>query len=296
MQIVNQSVLTFSADNPPFAKAASGEVLKFVTMDCFSGQLTSADQLVHHLDLSTANPAAGPVYIEGALPGDLLAVDILDIAVADRGFACAITNKGPIADLTEARTKIIPIEDGYARFNDLCWPIRPMVGVIGTAPAEGSIACGFCGDHGGNMDNRLIQKGVRVYLPVRVEGALLQLGDLHASMGDGEVSGTGIEIAGEVLARVQLIKDCPIHWPVLETADRWYVNTVAPDYDGAIFAACRELARLMEPAYGWDATDILIYFSLQGGAEINQSARPNKMLTFRYGVPKLPGKRLLPEA
>lgn len=293
MTTVDKSVLTFHRDNPPFCTAQSGDVLKFVTMDCFSGQLTSEEQQLHQLDLTTANPAAGPIFVQGAQPGDALAVDILDIAVADRGFACSVSNKGPLADQTVARTRMIPIEDGCAIFNDLKWPIDPMIGVIGTAPAGEAIACGFAGDHGGNMDNKRITRGTTVYLPVRVEGALLQLGDLHATMGDGEISGTGIEVAGEVVARVRLIKNKLLHWPVLETADKWYVNTVAEDYDGALFAATKEMARLMGPVYGWDVTDILVYLSIQGDAEINQSARPNKMLTMRYGVPKVMGRRLV---
>ena len=293
MTIVDRSILTFSKDNPPFCTAESGDILKFITMDCFSGQLTSEETQLQHVDLSTANPAAGPVFVNGAQPGDTLAVDILDITVADRGFACSIANKGPLADVSEPRTRMIGIKDGHALFNDIRWPINPMIGVIGTAPERESIPCGFANNHGGNMDNKRIVKGVTVYLPVRVEGGLLQMGDLHATMGDGEISGTGIEIAGEVVARVRLIKNKLLHWPVLETGDNWYVNTVAEDYDGALFAATHEICRLMQPVFGWDPTDIFIYLSIQGDAEINQSARPNKMLTLRYGIPKTEGRRLI---
>lgn len=295
MKIIDRSVYTFSRHNEAVAEVDSGEVMLFKTMDCFGGQFTSEEQLVHELDLTRANPAAGPVFVTGAEPGDVLAVDILDVGVKDAGFACSMGETGPLHDVSELRTRMIPIENGCAKFNDVVWPIDPMVGVIGTAPAGEAVACGHAGDHGGNIDSRMIKKGSRVYFPVRVKGALLQMGDIHATMGDGELSGTGIEIAGEVLVRVTLVKGFALNWPVTELADRWYVNATGKDYDEALWLACHELERLMEPVYGWDATDIFIYLSIQGMTEINQAARPihDDMVNVRVGIPKIPGKRAL---
>lgn len=100
--------------------------------------------------------------------------------------------------ITEAHTKIIPIKNGFAEFNEkIRLPLTPMIGVLGVAPAEGSVHCAVPGDHGSNMDTKLIKVGSKVYLPVFVSGANLALGDLHACMGDGELSGTGIETAGQ---------------------------------------------------------------------------------------------------
>lgn len=295
MKIIDKSVYTFSRDNEVFCRARPGEPLLFKTMDCFGRQIHSETQLVHELDLTKANPAAGPVFIEGAEPGDVLAVDVLDIAVESRGFACSIPEAGPLHEGSEVRTKVIPIEDGCARFNDILWPISPMVGVMGTAPEKGAIACGFAGDHGGNMDSRLIAKGARVYFPVGVSGALLQMGDIHATMGDGEVCGTGIEISGEILVNTSLIKGFPLNWPVTETPGWWYVNATGKDYDESLIIASRELCRLMKPVYGWDQTDIFIYLSLQGNVEVNQGARPihDDMVNLRFGIPKTPGKKPL---
>jgi len=295
MKIIDKSVYVFSKDTPPFCTAAPGEVLLFRTMDCFGEQFTSEDQLVEELDLTKANPAAGPVYIEGAEPGDVLAVDILDIKVADTGFACSMGETGPLHDISELRTRMLPVINGCVHFNDILWPIRPMIGVIGTAPAGEDVACGYADNHGGNMDSRMISKGARVYFPVRVPGALLQMGDIHATMGDGEICGTGVEISGEILVRTTLIKNFELNWPVTEKEDWWYVNAKGKDYDESLVIGCKEMCRLMQPVYNWDPTDIFIYLSLQGNIEINQAARPihDEMVNVRVGIPKTPGKKPL---
>ena len=295
MKIIDKSLYTFSKDNPPFCSAQPGEVLLFRTMDCYSGQLTSEDQKLVGMDLTKCNPAAGPVFVEGAEPGDVLVVDVLDITVADVGCTRTSGKSGPLRDVTEERNRILHIVDGCVQFNDICWPINPMVGVMGTAPAGEAVASGHAGNHGGNMDSKKIAKGARVYFPVRVPGALLQMGDIHATMGDGEICGTGVEIAGDSLVRVSLIKNFVLNWPVTETKDNWYVNAKGGDYDESLMLASKELCRLMEPAYGWDATDIFIYLSLQGDVEINQACRPlsTPMVNVRVGIPKTAGKKPL---
>ena len=295
MKIIDKSVYTFSKDNPPFCNAQPGEMLLFRTMDCFAGQLTSEDQQMAEIDLTKVNPAAGPVFVEGAEPGDVLVVDVLDITVADVGCTRTSGKSGPLRDVTEERSRILSIVDGCVQFNDIRWPINPMVGVMGTAPSGEPVATGHAGNHGGNMDSKKITKGARVYFPVRVPGALLQMGDIHATMGDGEICGTGVEIAGEILVRVSLIKNFALNWPVTETKDNWYVNAKGKDYDESLILASKELCRLMEPAYGWDATDIFIYLSLQGDVEINQACRPlsTDMVNVRVGIPKSAGKKAL---
>jgi len=295
MQIIDKSVWTFSKENVPVASVNPETVLIFKTKDCFDGQFTNESQLVHQLDLNKANPAAGPVYINGAEKGDVLAVDILDIRVADVGFSCSIPNTGPLSNKAEIRTRMIPVKGGVACFNDTKWLIDPMIGVIGTAPASDAIACGHMGDHGGNIDSKFIKKGARVYLPVRVPGALLQMGDLHASMGDGELCGTGIEIPGEVTARVSLIKGTLLNWPLTETRDYWYMNTTGASYEETLCLACDELARLACAAYKWDITDFFIYLSLQGQTAFNQGVMPadDPMVNVRVGIPKLADKNRL---
>ena len=150
-------------------------------------------------------------------------------------------------------------------------------------------------DHGGNIDSKYIKKGSRVYLPVQVPWALLQMGDLHASMGDGELCGTGIEISGEIIVQVSLIKGFVLNWPLTETQNWWYMNTTSASYEESIRLASEELARLSCPAYGWDVTDFFVYLSLQGETGMNQGMMPSihPMINVRIGIPKLADKNRL---
>lgn len=288
MKIIDQSVYAFSKDNAPFAEADPGDLLLFKTMDCFSGRIKTEDDLLLDMDYTVANPAAGPVYINGAQPGDVLVVDILDIQVAEQGVIATCEGCGPLSDDMDIRTRVVKISDNVAEFNDVKFPVNPMIGVIGVAPESGDVADGFPGSHGGNMDSKVITKGVRLYFPVRAQGALLQMGDIHATMGDGELCGTGIEIAGEILVKTAIIKDFELNWPVTETADRWYVNTCAHEYPDAVKYASQELQRLLMNVTGWDKTDTYMYMSVQSDVEINQACKPCEVeLVLRFGTPKL---------
>lgn len=293
MQIITDQVYEFSKDNKPCATAKPGEVLQFNTQDCFSNRIPDENTTMADLDYTYgfANPAAGPVYIEGAEPGDVLVVDIYEVKVADEGTIATDDHCGPLFETTGYRTKKIPIKDGMATFNQVSFPINPMIGVIGTAPAEGAPADGFVGNYGGNMDNKLITKGTRLYFPVRVPGALLQMGDVHAAMGDAELCGTGIEIAAQITVRVNVLKNFELNWPVLETfgpAGKWYVNASAQEYNEALVCASREMQRLLMNITGWDAVETYMYMSVQSDVEISQGCKPCEVqLSLRIGTPKL---------
>ena len=291
MKIIDQSVYKFSKNNNPFTDADPGELLLFKTMDCFSNRLKTEADLITDLAYSydVANPAAGPVYINGAQPGDVLAVDILDVQVAGQGVISTSEGCGPLCEDMEIRTRVVKIKDQVAEFNGVRFPIDPMIGVIGTAPDGDDVIDGYPGNHGGNMDSKIIEKGARVYFPVRVEGALLQLGDVHATMGDAELCGTGIEIPAEVLVKVSLIKDFELHWPVTETATHWYVNACAHEFPEALKYASEELQRLLMNVTGWDKTDTYMYMSVQSDVAINQACVPCEVaMILRFGTPKLP--------
>lgn len=300
MLTIKNSIYEFNKDNVPEGYCDPESVVHFLTRDCFDGQVKTEQDLVEHIDLSHTNPAAGPLYINGAEPGDALAVDILDIQTADHGVIATFAGLGALEKTTEVRTKVVPVKDGIVYFNDVMWPADPMIGVIGTAPAGDPVPSGYSFCCGGNMDSRKIRKGATVYFPVQVEGALLAMGDVHASMGDGEVCETGIEIAADIVVRVRLIKHFALNWPVTETADAWYVNTNGRTCDTAIQRGYEELQRLVMNAYGWDATDTTMYISVQGILEANQAVLDQNETdeegdTFRVGVPKLAGKpRLIP--
>ena len=291
MQIIEDQVLAFSKDNPPCATAEPGELLLFKTMDCFSNRIPDEQTTMADLDYTYgfANPAAGPVYIEGAEVGDVLVVDILDIQVAPVGTIGTDDHCGPLFEGTDYRSKKIRIEAGMADFNGVRFPIDPMIGVIGTAPDGEDVIDGFVGAHGGNMDNKLITAGARLYFPVRVPGALLQMGDVHAAMGDGELCGTGIEIPAEIIVRTQIVKGFELNWPVLETHDKWYVNACAQEYNEALMNASKEMQRLLMRVTGWDAVETYMYLSVRADVEISQGCKPCEVqLSLRIGTPKLP--------
>lgn len=126
MQVITDQVLAFSKDNAPCATAQPGEVLLFKTQDCFAGRIPTEDVTMKDLNFSYGftNPAAGPVYIEGAEPGDVLVVDIYDVQVADHGVIATDDHCGPLYQTTDYRSKIIPIEDGMADFNGVKFPHR----------------------------------------------------------------------------------------------------------------------------------------------------------------------------
>lgn len=291
MQKIENLIKTFSADNKPCCTAAAGDTLIFKTVDCFTGQITSEDQFPSD-EYGDMDLATGPVFVENAEPGDVLVVDILDIAVAPIGTTCGIG--GPLADRIQQRTKRIPVKDNVAYFNDIMFHVEPMIGVIGVASAEGEPLCLYPGRHGGNMDSKMIKKGSRIYLPVQVKGGLLGMGDVHASQGDGELCGTGIEIDAEITVKLDVIKNFQLSWPVTETADKWYVNTCAPEYKQALDDGCDEMARLICDAYGWDLTDAFLYMSLKCDIEINQFTLPCPIdMNLRLGIPKDCGKELI---
>ncbi|MEG0323108.1 MAG: acetamidase/formamidase family protein [Raoultibacter sp.] len=291
VKMIDGQVYVFSKNNAPSDVVIPGEILKFKTLDCFSNKIIGEAMTMKDMDYSygVANPAAGPVFVEGAEAGDVLVVDIYDIEVADEGLIATDDHCGPLFETTDYRTKKIKISDGMADFNGLKFAINPMIGVIGTAPDGEDIIDGYVGNHGGNMDNRRITKGTRLYFPVRVPGALLQMGDVHAAMGDAELCGTGIEIPAEITVKVSLVKNFELHWPVLETHDRWYVNACGQEYNEALVNVSKELQRLLMNITGWDAVDTYMYMSVQSDVEISQGCKPCEVpLSIRFGTPKLP--------
>jgi amidase len=285
--MIDKVVYTFSPKNAPAERVTSGSTVILRTMDCFSNQIKSSDQLVTSIDFNHVNPASGPVFVENAMPGDVLKVEILDIIVDPSGTTTTLPDNGPLFDTVETRTKIIQIKENIAYFNDISFPIDPMIGVIGVAPADKEVPCGYPGNHGGNMDNHLIKKGATLYFPIQVEGGLFQCGDIHATMGDCELCGTGIEIAGIITVKLTVIKQFKLNWPLLETADKWFSIASAPDYNAALKNVSLEMQDLICRTYGWDKTDAYLYMSIQGDVEICQACQPCVVdMILRLGIPK----------
>ncbi|MEK3935710.1 acetamidase/formamidase family protein [Sporosarcina sp. FSL W7-1349] len=290
-----QSVYKFDKDNTPALTIESGENVLFNTFDCFSDQIQSEDQLVTSIDFSAVNPATGPVYVKGAQPGNILKVDIHDIQVRDWGVISTLPDIGILVHTVDPKTKIVKVEDHkIVHFNEeISFEAKPMIGVIGCAPAGEGIDNMYPGDHGGNLDNHVIKKGTTVYLPVNVEGALFGLGDIHASMGDGEICGTGVEIAASVETTLTTISGQTIPRPMVETKDSWYTVASNASTDRAIQIACEDMQTLLAKKWGLSLVDAYLLMSVAGDVQLCQCCKPNPgsdlEVIARFRMPKLAG-------
>jgi len=274
-----------SKDNAPAAYAKDGDTVVFETLDCFGCQLKSEDQRMGGLDWSNINPATGPLFVEGAQAGDVLKVDILSIELDDHGVMIHSEGEGVTGGAVKGDvTKILPIENGMAKFNDkLSFPLRPMIGVIGTAPAGEAIDTGTPGAHGGNMDCTRIGVGTTLYLPVNTDGALLAMGDLHALMGDGEVGVCGVEIAGRVTVRVRVLKGCKLPTPFLVDDRDAMAICSAKTADAAGEGAVAAMHAFLVNELGMDGHEAGMLLSVAGNLRVCQVVDPEK--TFRMELP-----------
>lgn len=272
------AVYTMSPDNAPVARVGSGDTLVFETSDCFGGQIACESDKLGALDWSRINPATGPVFVEGAEPGDTLKVEILNIDLEQQAAMVEAPGEGVTgAEAKEETTKILKIEDGKVIFNDkIALPLCPMIGVIGTAPADESIATGTPSFHGGNMDCKRIGEGAVLYLPVNVPGALLAMGDLHAVMGDGEVCVCGAEIAGAVTARVSVVKGQPLPLPFLVTKEHAMAIYSAEGLGAAAEGATLRMRSFLMEQVELEAHEAGMLLSLAGDLRICQAVDPNK--------------------
>lgn len=182
----------------PVLRVAPGETVVFEVVDASGGQLTktSATTDVAALDFARVNPVTGPVYVEGAQPGDALVVEIVDFEGSGWGWTAIIPGFGLLAeDFPTPFLHISSYGAGGVEFAPgIRLPVRPFPGTIGVAPGEpGLHSVVPPREVGGNMDIRDLTRGATLWLPVRVPGALFSVGDTHAAQGDGEVCGTAIE-------------------------------------------------------------------------------------------------------
>lgn len=230
LHVVREEVhFGWSRDQPPLYSVASGAEVGFDTQDASAGQLgkDSTAESVAALDFTRVNPVSGPIYVEGARPGDVLQVEILAVDPAGFGWTAIIPGFGLLADsFPEPWVHVWELADAggggslpAALTDEVRVPIRPFCGVLGVAPAAP-------GRHnvlpprrvGGNLDTRQLAPGTTLYLPVEVEGALFGVGDTHAAQGDGEVCGTAIEGPMTVIVRLSVRRDLDIDTPEFDVA------------------------------------------------------------------------------
>jgi len=248
----------------PALRIADGDTVQTTTLDA-RGQDANGQAVA-----SRGNPQTGPFYVEGAEPGDTLAVRFdrlrpnrrhgwtataLAANVVDPDYVPDLQRDGSLArwevDVDAWTATLLEPETALGR---LTLPLDPMLGCFGVAPARGqAISTATSSTHGGNMDYRGFREGVTVYFPVFVPGALLFVGDGHAVQGDGEISGTGVEISFDVQLTVRLLKGKSIAWPRAE--DDRHIMTVgnARPLDQALQHATTEMMRWLKEDYGLDA-------------------------------------------
>jgi acetamidase/formamidase len=215
----------WNRDFAPALVAKSGSTIHFECTDSSGGQISKGSTVndVNNLDFGKVDPVTGPVFVEGAAPGDVLKVSIRKFIPSGIGWTAHIPGFGLLTDHFKEPALHMWSYDanklGTSAFGSFAnVPLKPLVGTIGVAPAETGLHSVVPPRRvGGNMDIRDLNEGVTLYLPVEVEGALFSLGDTHAAQGDGEVCGTAIESQMDVEATFEVIKGMPLKSPRFTT-------------------------------------------------------------------------------
>lgn len=279
-------IFYFNTTNQANYEVEDGEVFWVEADDCYSGQIKDESVKRPDIDISIMDCAVGPINVHGAHVGDTLCVEVMAIDLADHGVMVTSKGLGVLGErITEPDTKIIPVHDGFAHFSDdIKLPLTPMIGVMGVAPKQGEIHCAIPEDHGANMDTKLVRVGSRVYFPVGVEGAGLAVGDMHACMGDGELDGTGIEIAGRMCLKVTVYHDRPIDRPVIETADSLYFLASRITLEDSLKVAVSDVVDFLMKKFHLNFPDAYRLMSATCDAQISEVVDDN--VTVRVRVPK----------
>ncbi|WP_199573042.1 acetamidase/formamidase family protein [Streptomyces murinus] len=259
----------------PVARVAPGTVLDLFTEDCFAGRIRSEKDLVSEVcEFPFLNPQTGPFHIEGAEPGDTVAVHFVSIEPA-RDWAAsttvplfgALTSTHATASLQPPLPERVWIwELDRARRTALFraresdfereLPLEPMHGTVGVAPANLEVRSALVPDaHGGNMDTPEMRAGVTCYLGVNVEGALLSLGDGHARQGEGETCGVAVECAMNTVVIVDLLKGVATPWPRLESDTHIISTGSARPLEDAFRISQADLVRWLVSDYGFSELD-----------------------------------------
>ncbi|SEL98062.1 Acetamidase/formamidase [Blastococcus sp. DSM 46786] len=265
----------FGGAPEPLVRVQPGTVVELTTEDCFGGRVTSTDDLPSRVcDFSRLNPVTGPIHVEGAEPGDTLAVHLVEIAPA-RDWAVsttfphfgALTATHSTAMLHDPLEEVVWVyevdrERGTCLFRprrggpEVELPLDPMHGTVGVAPAGGeAFATITPGAHGGNMDTPEMRAGVTAYFGVNVPGGQLSIGDGHCRQGEGEVCGTAVEAAMRTVVVVDLVTGGGPAWPRLETDDFLMSTGSVRPLEDAYRVSQHDLVTWAAELTGWDTLD-----------------------------------------
>ena len=271
----------------PALEVESGDAVHLRVRDASDEQITadSGVEDVLKLDFSHVNPVSGPVLVKGAAPGDTLAVELLEFRPQRWGWTAIIPGFGLLAEeYADPWLRISEVDGaaGRVRFSErVSLPYRPFPGTLGVAPAEpGAHSIVPPSRYGGNMDTKHLNPGTTLYLPVGVEGALFSLGDTHAAQGDGEVCGTAIETAMDVVLRLTVRKDIHVDAPQYDLPaglvsaheqSSYHVCTgVGPDLMDATRDAVRATIAWLGDAHGLDREEAYAVVSVACDLRIHE--------------------------
>ena len=288
----------FTADAEPVLSIRPPETVIVETQDSTSGILEKESDILPSTDELTKmgiggiNPVTGPIFVEGADPGDCLVVDIREIKCGAYGICTlgpglgGLSGPYSVQPPVPARTKICPIEDGRVLFpiktgKHIELPLRPIIGTIGVAPRVEKIATAWHGqEHCGNVDSPDIAPGNKVVLRANVSGGLLSLGDIAAITGDGELCISHIDTTSETTIAVDLVKKEDaryMNWPQIELPDS--IGSIgcpmSGSLDDAYRAAYSDLVQRMEKFYGFDLLEAYQLVSCVGEVRVNQGIDPS---------------------
>jgi acetamidase/formamidase len=291
----------WNKDFEPAVVAKPGETIHFECLDSSGGQIGRDATLdtLNTLDFGKINPVTGPVYIEGAKPGDALKVTIRRFEPSGHGWTANIPGFGLLADQFKDPALHVWSYDAAAMAPALYGPggrvpLKPFAGTIGVAPAEpGTHSVVPPRRVGGNMDIRDLTSGVTLYLPVEVEGALFSIGDTHAAQGDGEVCGTAIESQMNVEATIELVKDARLQTPRFTTTEPvtrhldgagYEVTTgIGPDLMTGARESVMRMIDLLGAEHGMSAVDAYLLCSVCGDLRISEIVdQPNWVVSFYF--------------
>ena len=291
----------WNRDFPPVLTAKPGETIHFECKDSSGGQLGAGSTVasVSALDFSKINPVTGPVYVEGAEPGDALKVTIRAFEPSGIGWTANIPGFGLLAEHFKEPALHVWKYDANAMTPSLFGPggkvpLKPFAGTIGVAPAEPGLHSIVPPRRvGGNLDIRDLTAGVTLYLPVEVPGALFSIGDTHAAQGDGEVCGTAIESQMNVEATLELVKDARLKSPRFTTSGPvtshldgagYEVTTgIGPDLMTAAQESVMRMVDLLTAEHGLSPVDAYMLCSVCADLRISEIVdMPNWVVSFYF--------------
>jgi amidase len=300
MQRITRDRLTYVFDRrlPPVAQVQPGETFIVETEDSRGGRTrtpeTTTPEYLQEMRKRGyyGNPVTGPIYVEGARPGDTLAVRVHSQECDTLGYQGYWPWLFHLEDFFDKPSTVLrEIRDGHVIFSDeIRIPVRPMIGTIGTTPPLEAILSGGMGRHGGNLDTEEVCAGSTIYLPVLVEGALLGLGDCHAVQGDGEVN--EVEMRSVVTLTCDVIKGrSPVmNWPRIETPDLLVTVALASPLEEALRLALRDMILWMEELTGMSKHDAYLLVGIAG------HVRPGQAQVSLYSMRCLMPKKYMPKA